>query len=246
LQKADFFQDGAELPAFVSIQAGDGRPRRTGGQADEFNSGFEHRRECAQVCPTGIDIRNGIQLECVNCTACIDACEAIMDKVERPRGLIRYSSYNAIENGNRRLLTPRVLGYSAVLALLLGAVVYLFSTREEMQAVILREPGKLYTELADGRLANFYSVKIINKTFEAMPVEIRVDEPANAELTFLGEMKMVPSQSILEGRVLLAMPRDALTPGRNAVRFSVHSGGRQVYAERSGFLAPHNIQEGAE
>lgn len=199
--------------------------------------------QCVQVCPTGIDIRNGIQLECVNCTACIDACDAIMDKVERPRGLIRYSSYRGIEHGKRKLLTPRVLAYAAVLILLLGAVTYLFATRAQMQAVILREPGKLHTDLADGRLANFYSVKIINKTFNKMPVEIRVVEPAVAELIHLGALEEVPSQGILAGRLLLAVPRKDLVPGRNEVRFAIYSGGQLIDAMESGFLAPHDVQK---
>ena len=101
---------------------------------------------CEQVCPTGIDIRNGIQLECINCTACMDACGEVMDRVERPRGLIRYSSYRGIEEPVHKLLTPRVMGYSAVLVVLVGIVAYLFSTRAAVQAIILREPGRLYNE----------------------------------------------------------------------------------------------------
>ncbi|MBT7549215.1 MAG: cytochrome c oxidase accessory protein CcoG [Gemmatimonadetes bacterium] len=199
--------------------------------------------QCVQVCPTGIDIRNGIQLECVNCTACIDACDAIMDKVERPRGLIRYSSYRGIEENRRKLLTPRVLAYAAVLAVLLGVVTYLFATRDQLQAVILREPGKLHTNLADGRLANFYSVKIINKTFAEVPVEIRVVEPAAAEIISLGDLAQVPPQGMLVGRFLLALPREGLMPGRNPVGFAIYADGRFVSAVESAFLAPHNVQK---
>ena len=199
--------------------------------------------QCVQVCPTGIDIRNGIQLECVNCTACIDACDAIMDKVDRPRGLVRYSSYRAVEHDSRKLWTPRVMAYAAVLAILLTSVTYLFATRDQIQAVILREPGKLHTDLADGRLANFYSVKIINKTFERIPVEIRVDEPPAAELIHLGALDWVPAQGILAGRFLLALPRAALVPGRNAVRFSIYCNGQPVSVVESGFLAPHDVQK---
>ena len=195
-------------------------------------------KQCVQVCPTGIDIRNGIQLECINCTACMDACDEVMERIERPRGLIRYSSYRGIEQADRKLLTPRVMGYSAVLALLLVVVVYLFGTRAEMQAVILREPGKLYTELGDGRLANFYSLKIINKTFAEIPVEIRVEHPPGGSITYLGELTTVPPQDLIEGRFFLAVPEDLLVPGRNRVEFSVYSRGRRVDSVESGFLAP--------
>ena len=198
---------------------------------------------CVQVCPTGIDIRNGIQLECVNCTACMDACDQVMDRVERPQGLIRYSSYKGIEEPVHKLLTPRIMGYSAVLAVLVGIVAYLFSTRAEVQAIILREPGRLYNELADGRLANFYSVKIINKTFGELPVEIRVERPIGGAITFLGEVEAVPPQEIVEGRFYLALEPENLRPGRNEVEFSVYANGRLIDAVESGFLAPQDVRK---
>ncbi|MFT5090288.1 MAG: cytochrome c oxidase accessory protein FixG [Candidatus Latescibacterota bacterium] len=199
--------------------------------------------QCVHVCPTGIDIRNGIQLECVNCTACIDECDHIMDRVGRERGLIRYTSLSAVEKGARRLLTPRVVGYVGVLTVLLCAATYFFSNRAEIQAVILREPGKLYTELADGRLANFYSMKVLNKTFAEIPVEIRLEEPAGGEIVYLGEAAAVQPQAILEGRFFVALPKYLLLPGRTDVRFSVYAGGQLVGEEVSSFLAPHDIGE---
>jgi cytochrome c oxidase accessory protein FixG len=195
---------------------------------------------CVQVCPTGIDIRNGIQLECINCTACMDACDGVMERIGRPRGLIRYSSYRGIEAPFHKLLTLRVMGYAAVLAVLVGVVVYLFSTRSEVQAIILREPGRLYNELADGRLANFYSLKIVNKTFDALPVEIRVERPAGGSITLLGEVGTVPPQEIVEGRFYLALAPETLRPGRNEVEFSVYAAGRLVEKVASGFLAPQD------
>lgn len=198
---------------------------------------------CVQVCPTGIDIRNGIQLECINCTACMDACDAVMNRVERPRGLIRYSSYRGIEKTAHKLLTPRVMGYSAVLVALVGIVAYLFSARAGAQAIILREPGRLYNELADGRLANFYSIKIINKTFDELPVEIRVEHPPGGSITFLGEVEAVPPQKIVEGRFYLALSPEGLRPGRNEVEFSVYANGRLIDAVKSGFLAPQDVRK---
>lgn len=200
--------------------------------------------QCVQVCPTGIDIRNGIQLECVNCTACIDECDNIMDRVGRERGLIRYTSLSAVEKGARRILTPRVVGYVGVLTVLLCVATYFFSSRAEVEAVILREPGKLYTELADGRLANFYSMKIFNKTFVEIPVEVRVDQPAGGEIVYLGEAAVVKPQGILEARFFLALPKNILSPGHTEVRFSVYAGGELVGEEVSGFLAPHDIGKG--
>ena len=222
-----------------------GEPRgkvRQGGRSVEGRGDCVECRQCVQVCPTGIDIRNGIQLECVNCTACMDACDEVMDRVERPRGLIRYSSRNVIERGQRRLFTPRTFGYSAVLAALLVIAVTLFSTRTEVQAVILREPGRLYNELPDGRLTNFYAVKIINKTFEEIPVEVRLDAPGVGELTLLGPLDSVGPQGIHEGRFYLALPKQQLQAGRNPVRFSVYSGDQVISTVESSFLAPHDVR----
>ncbi|MBT4098104.1 MAG: cytochrome c oxidase accessory protein CcoG [Gemmatimonadetes bacterium] len=217
-----------------------GKARRDGEDVDGLGDCVECR-QCVQVCPTGIDIRNGIQMECVNCTACIDACDEIMDRVERPRGLVRYSSLGRIEEGRQRVLTPRTVGYGAVLVALLVTVVILFSTRAQVQAVILREPGKLYNELSDGRLSNFYSVKIINKTFEEIPVEIRLLTPPEGELIYLGDFSSVPPQGIAEGRFYLALPRNILSAGRNDIHFSVVSGSESVSEITSSFLAPHDV-----
>ncbi len=198
-------------------------------------------RQCVQVCPTGIDIRNGIQMECVNCTACIDACDEVMDLVDRPRGLIRYSSLVQIEESRQRILTPRTMGYSAVLVALLVTVVVLFSTRDEVQAVILREPGQLYNELPNSRLSNFYTVKVINKTFDEIPVEIRLNTPTEGELIFLGDLSSVPPQGIREGRFYLSLPRSILHAGRNDIHFSIYAGNQIVSDIKSSFLAPHDV-----
>ncbi|MDA0335823.1 MAG: cytochrome c oxidase accessory protein CcoG [bacterium] len=217
-----------------------GKARKAGKEVEGLGDCVECR-QCVQVCPTGIDIRNGIQMECVNCTACIDACDEVMDRVDRPKGLIRYSSFRSIEGGHRRLVTPRTLGYAGVLLVLLITAVSLFGTRDEVQAVILREPGRLYNELPDGRLSNFYSVKIINKTFSTLPIELRLESPAEGELTYLGTLGPVAPQGIVEGRFYVALPGKLLQPGRNDIVFSLWSGATLVHRLESSFLAPHDV-----
>jgi cytochrome c oxidase accessory protein FixG len=228
------------------FKRGEPRGKMRRGEEKPENGDCIDCKLCVHACPTGIDIRNGIQLECINCTACMDACDEVMERVERPRGLIRYSSYKGIEQNDRKLLTPRIMGYSAVLGLLLVVVVYLFSTRAEAQAIILREPGRLFNEMADGRLANFYSFKIINKTMEEMPVEIRIDEPGVGSITVLGELKAVPPQEIQAGRFFLALPLDSLQPGQNEVKFSVYSNDQLIDSVESGFLAPQDVRKRAQ
>ncbi len=132
---------------------------------------------CIAVCPTGIDIRNGTQLECVNCTACIDACDAIMDKVERPRGLIRYDSMTGIESGRRKIFTPRVFGYTAVLLALVFLDVVLIANRGIVETIILRSQGQMYQQKDETHLTNLYTYTLINKSVKDLPVELRLSAP---------------------------------------------------------------------
>lgn len=101
---------------------------------------------CVVVCPTGIDIRNGTQLECINCTACMDACDAVMLRAKKPVGLIRYSSEASIAEGKGSIFNARAMAYSAFLTLLLLLFVSLFSLRTEVEATILRVPGTMFQE----------------------------------------------------------------------------------------------------
>jgi cytochrome c oxidase accessory protein FixG len=127
---------------------------------------------CVQVCPTGIDIRNGIQMECVNCTACIDACDEVMVKVDRPTGLIRYASENSIKQGFQKLITGRVQGYIVVLVILVAGFVALIATRDDIEGTIMRFPGMTYQERDDGKVTNLYQITLINKTFDPQRVEL--------------------------------------------------------------------------
>lgn len=133
---------------------------------------------CVQVCPTGIDIRNGTQLECVNCTACIDACDSIMDKIGKPRGLVRYASEESIKTGNKFKLTTRMKAYTAVLLVLMAVIGGLFSIRGTMETTVIRVKGQLYQKADNGNIRNLYRVQIVNKTTEDLgKVYLRLAEP---------------------------------------------------------------------
>src|SRR5690606_247655 len=120
--------------------------------------------QCVHVCPTGIDIRNGTQLECVNCTACIDACDDIMESVNYPKGLIRYASEENIEKKKPFEFTARMKGYSTVLGILTGVLIGMLFLRSDVEAVVLRLPGQLYEMKDDNMISNVYTYKLINKT----------------------------------------------------------------------------------
>jgi cytochrome c oxidase accessory protein FixG len=117
---------------------------------------------CVQVCPTGIDIRNGLQYECIGCSACIDACDEVMDKMEYARGLVRYTTENALEGKPAKVLRPRVLIYATILIGLLGAVGYSIASRVPIGLDVIRDRNALYRETADGLVENVYTLKLIN------------------------------------------------------------------------------------
>jgi len=120
--------------------------------------------QCVDVCPTGIDIRNGTQLECINCTACIDACNNIMDKVGFEKNLIKYASYNQIKEKKPFRFTARIAGYTGVLIILIGLLTILLVNRKDINVNILRTPGMFFQEMPENKIANIYDVKIYNKT----------------------------------------------------------------------------------
>ena len=148
--------------------------------------------QCVEVCPTGIDIRDGTQLECVNCTACIDACDDIMESIEKPRGLIRYDSIEGIEKGIRKLVTPRSVGYSVVLLLLIVVLGYFLATRSDFDVTILRTPGMFFQEQPDNNVSNLYDIKAVNKTFSDLPLSFRLNN-IEGSVRLLGDSLVLKS-----------------------------------------------------
>lgn len=195
---------------------------------------------CVDVCPTGIDIRNGTQLECVNCTACIDACDNVMDKIGKPRGLIRYASKNEIETRVRKIFTPRALGYTFVLTLLLSLITFLLINRTEVELTILRTPGILFQEQPDNKISNLYDVKIVNKTFNEFPVSLKL-ENINGEIKMIGTENLnVESQGIAEAKFLVILSKDDIQNMKTPLDISVSSSGEIIDVIRTSFLGKVN------
>ena len=131
--------------------------------------------QCVQVCPTGIDIRDGLQYECIGCALCIDACDQVMDKMEYPRGLIRYTTENELEGKTSKLLRPRTFGYGAVLLAMIFAVIYIIANRVPAQMDVLRDRGALFSFNGEGNIENSYTVKIQNMSEVPQTFELSVD-----------------------------------------------------------------------
>jgi cytochrome c oxidase accessory protein FixG len=117
---------------------------------------------CVQVCPTGIDIRDGLQYECIACAACVDVCDQVMDKMEYPRGLIRYTTENALKHGDTHIFRPRVLVYGLLLLAIFTGTVWSMTTRVPLRADLIRDRNALYRELPGGVVENVYTLKITN------------------------------------------------------------------------------------
>lgn len=194
--------------------------------------------QCVKVCPTGIDIRNGIQMECINCTACMDACDDVMRKIGKPEKLITYTSHNAVAEGvTSRFFTPRIVAYLAVFAVLFGILTYFLVTRPDVETVVLREPGMLYNELPDDRYSNFYNAKFFNKTFNEIDIELRLHHPSG-EMRYLGDSQTVPGQSSKENRLMVFLHGDQLMGSRTPVEIGVYQDGRLIQTINTGFVGP--------
>lgn len=195
--------------------------------------------QCVSVCPTGIDIRNGTQMECVHCTACMDACDAVMTKVSSPHGLIRYASLNGIERGERLRVTPRLIGYAVVLAALASILAVMIFTRADVEATLLRAPGSLFQKMEDGHYSNLYTVRVVNKTSRELPVELRLENPAGS-LQVLGGKLLIPPQKLLENSVLVELEPAAMKSGTTPVIIGVYSGGKKLQSLKTAFIGPRN------
>lgn len=193
---------------------------------------------CVQVCPTGIDIRNGTQLECVNCTACIDACDEVMDKIDRPRGLIRYDSYNGVVSGEKKIFTPRVIAYSVILIALIGLEIGLFAGRTTVETLLLRTPGLLYQEVDEHTLSNLYNYQISNKTNDTLSVKLILPEELEGEVKWVGEPPLVFPNSQAEGAVFIELPKASLSGRKNKLRIKVTDGDKEIGTTKTNFLAP--------
>lgn len=194
--------------------------------------------QCVTVCPTGIDIRNGVQMECVHCTACIDACDSVMDKVGSPRGLIRYASLNSIEKGEPFRITPRMKLYAVVLTGLVALFLALVFTRPAVEAMFLRAPGSLFTQTQEGKIENLYTLKLVNKTMKDLPVELKLEGVAG-ELQIMGEKNLVvPAGQLSETSVLIELAPEVLTGGKTKLKVGVYSGGRRVQTVKTVFVGP--------
>jgi len=193
---------------------------------------------CVHVCPTGIDIRNGTQLECVNCTACIDVCDDVMVKIGRPKGLIRYASYNSIKEGWLKIINGRVIAYSIVLMVLLSALSFALITRSDVEATMLKVPGTLY-QREPGFITNLYNVEFVNKTFSELTLEIKVESPPSAQLKKVDSNAIIiPAEGFVKGVYFIRIPDKDITNARTVVVLGVYHNDKKIETVKVKFIGP--------
>ena len=192
---------------------------------------------CVRVCPTGIDIRNGTQMECVNCTACIDACDEVMVKVGRPRGLIRFASLNGIEKNQPVRVTPRIVAYGVILLLLATGLVTLLLTRSEVDVSLLRAPGALFQQTPEGKISNLYLLKLTNKTHHDKSVELKLEE-IEGSLTVLGGQLNLAAEKQTDASVLIEIAAANLRSGTTPIVVGVYSASKPIERIKTMFIGP--------
>ena len=164
---------------------------------------------CVQVCPTGIDIREGLQYECIACAACIDACDSVMDRMNYPRGLVRYSTEHAMKEGETRILRPRIFVYATLLLILVGGLVTSMATRTPLILDVIRDRNFLFRELPDGDIENIYTLKIVNQRNDAQAFRLSVDGIPGIELDGVDEVIAVDGGGVLSLPVRARAPADS-------------------------------------
>ncbi|PIB48937.1 (Fe-S)-binding protein [Pseudomonas sp. 2588-5] len=195
---------------------------------------------CVQVCPTGIDIRDGLQMECIGCAACIDACDSIMDKMGYPRGLVSYTSEHQLQGGKTHLLRPRLIGYSAVLLVMIAALVVALVERPMVSLDVTKDRG-MFRENAQGQIENIYSLKVINKTQQRQDYRLELVDADGFQLQGKTEISLAPGE-ISDVPVSVALLADKPVSTSQTLRFKV-SGVREPWiysAADSRFVAPLN------
>ncbi len=210
------------LPAY-DFERGEPRGKLKKGKIDEGKGDCIDCGQCVAVCPTGIDIRSGQQEGCITCALCIDACDSVMDKIGRPRGLIRYASLHELEGGNTVALykRPRVLIYLTIIVLAISGLVYGLTHLGSLELKVLHERQPLYVLLSNGSIQNKYTVKILNKTDQDMPVHISASGIKGMTMVGVPDVVTVRKSGLSSFSVYVRVPHVDLPGARAGVKFQV-------------------------
>ena len=200
---------------------------------------------CVQVCPTGIDIRNGLQYECIGCAACVDVCDQVMDKVGLPRGLVRYSTETAMTRHLtpkeivRHIVRPRILLYTVILVFITGLAAWFLAHRIPLKVDIIRDRSTLAREAEDGSIENVYTLQIMNTEEQPHRYKVTVDGLPGAEIGGVSEVE-VPAATLQSFNTVVRVAPDAGKQGANPIHFEIVAAENAdiKVREKASFLLP--------
>lgn len=221
-----------------------GRVKRAASATEGSGGDCVDCNQCVAVCPTGIDIRNGQQEGCITCALCIDACDQVMEKVGRPRGLIRYASLDELEGRPTKplLLRPRVWVYATIEILALAGIIYGLTSLAPIELKVLHERAPLFVLQSDGSIQNRYTLKILNKVHE--PLAVRIGVSGHPEMTLVGADSPIVAEpgGVTPATVFVKIPRRALSEEQQTISFHAEAtrpNGTRVQSDReSVFIGP--------
>jgi cytochrome c oxidase accessory protein FixG len=196
---------------------------------------------CVQVCPVGIDIRNGLQYQCISCSACIDVCDNIMDKMNYPRGLVRYTTEHSLEGQTTHIFRPRMMLYGFILLSLFVGLLYAVSQRTLVDIDIIRDRNTLYRDTSDGMIENIYIIRAMNRDDIEHTYDLSVEGIPNAKLVLNQPNIIIPSGTISDIQLSVIADPKVLKQRSTEVffKFHAHNGdARLTTVEKARFLGP--------
>jgi len=208
----------------VAYDEGRGEPRGRGRRtADDPRGDCVDCGRCISTCPTGMDIRRGLQMECVGCAQCIDACDDVMERMGRPRGLIRYTSLRENDTGETRFWRPRLFIYLAIMVIAWGALAVMGVSRAEANVEILRNGRETFRMLPTGEVANQQRIRFTNHLSEVQTFTVELLSPRGAELVVSLSPVVVEPNEVKTVNVVAKVPADAFQRGKVTGRYVIRS-----------------------
>ncbi|MGV6850814.1 MAG: cytochrome c oxidase accessory protein CcoG [bacterium] len=196
--------------------------------------------QCVQVCPTGIDIRDGLQYECIGCAACIDVCDQVMEKLDYPKGLIKYTTQHAIDHKTSHVLRPRTIIYTILWLGLIAAFLVTLSMRKPLMTDIIRDRTSLYREVKGHRIENTYTMKIMNKSQENHQYKVAASGIEGLEVNLEKDPLVIPAGELLEVIAHVTAPAKAIPKRSNNITFTIEQVSEEPVSieEKARFLGP--------